>query len=139
MIYFIRDGEEGPVKIGYSKDVAERLVALKSVCGKQLRVLRVIEGDFSKEKSLHRQFAELRLRGEWFTYDPGMMEVGDAVEPPSFVDENWVLAKAWPAFGVRPISKPTPWRGPKTWKNLTKHRREEITRMKSKSPLTMVF
>lgn len=75
MIYFVRAGEDGPVKIGVSTNAAKRIDALKTASPIKLSVLRVIEGDRLQEQALHWEFRNLRLQGEWFRFDPRMLEV----------------------------------------------------------------
>lgn len=66
--YFI-GGNDGPIKIGCSTDVAKRLRALQIGSAYALAVLAVIEGNETIERRYHRQFAHLRLNGEWFRRD----------------------------------------------------------------------
>jgi predicted transcriptional regulator len=63
LIYFIQQGEDGPIKIGKSQDPEERLKALQSRTKTPLILLAVCEGC---ERCLHHRFADLRIRGEWF-------------------------------------------------------------------------
>ena len=70
--YFIQSGgEDGPVKIGRTTDLAKRIASLSTGSPKTLRVLRVMDGDH--ESAMHWQFKHLRVRGEWFAYD-GMLK-----------------------------------------------------------------
>ena len=63
-VYFVqRRGAH--IKIGYSTDVASRIVALEREHG-PLRVLAVIPGTRRVEKALHRRFWSARVGGEWF-------------------------------------------------------------------------
>lgn len=77
-VYFIRAGEGGPVKIGYCTDTDERMNNLQTAHYDTLHLIRAVPGNRAKEKWLHRHFKDLRLRGEWFTFDPSML----TVEPP---------------------------------------------------------
>lgn len=79
MIYFIRAGDDGPVKIGMARDVAARLASLRSAHWLPLRVLRTLEGGRLVERRLHRHYAASRLRGEWFSWHDSMM----TIEPPA--------------------------------------------------------
>lgn len=69
MIYFVRPKSGGRIKIGTTVRLSERLAALKAEFREELEVLGVAAGSFSREKRVHRKFAHLRLRGEWF--EPG--------------------------------------------------------------------
>ena len=69
MIYFIQQGEDGPIKIGFSEDSPEnRLMSLQAGNPNELNLVLVIEGDIIVEKSLHEIFKDTRLRGEWFSF-----------------------------------------------------------------------
>ncbi len=71
MIYILRAVELNRVKIGVSHPRAfnGRLAQLRTACPTALTVLATFDGDFKLEKELHRQFAHLRVYGEWFDYD----------------------------------------------------------------------
>jgi len=59
--YFIQ-AATGPIKIGKSRDPVQRFGTFS--WHEDIMLLGYIEGDHEKE--LHRKFASLRLRGEWF-------------------------------------------------------------------------
>jgi hypothetical protein len=69
--YIIRAGENGPVKIGRTMFPAERLAALQTGHYEELRIVREIAGD--AERELHERFRALRIRREWFHFDPDML------------------------------------------------------------------
>lgn len=60
-VYFLIRGDE--IKIGFSKDVQARIKALNHVPSD---VLATIPGGRTTESRLHKQFAHLKIRGEWF-------------------------------------------------------------------------
>jgi hypothetical protein len=62
-VYFISDGER--VKIGRSVNIESRLNALQTSTAVPLKLLAAIPGG-GRERELHRRFAHLRIRGEWF-------------------------------------------------------------------------
>lgn len=78
MIYFIRAGEDGPVKIGHTKNVKSRLVLLQTAHHVKLRVIRSLDAPASAEGWLHQHFAKTRLSGEWFRFDETML----TIDPP---------------------------------------------------------
>jgi hypothetical protein len=65
-VYFIQDGEEGPVKIGLSKSPEQRLPKLQTGNPRELFLRHVIPGDLKIERGLHTRFAQARIRREWF-------------------------------------------------------------------------
>ncbi len=68
-IYFIQQGEAGPIKIGWSKNVRSRLASLQTANPQRLRLLLVLEGEERDERRLHDWFGLERLGGEWFKSD----------------------------------------------------------------------
>lgn len=66
MIYFIQQGEGGPIKIGSAENVTCRLISLQIASPVELKLLAIQTGSGSEEKELHRQFRTLWIRGEWF-------------------------------------------------------------------------
>jgi hypothetical protein len=69
--YFIRAGVSGPIKIGVATNVDHRLASLQTGHYQKLTVIRLIRGN--AERALHRKFAHLRIRGEWFHFDEAML------------------------------------------------------------------
>lgn len=82
-VYFIRAGEDGPVKIGVAKDAAKRLAALQTASHVPLKIIRLVRGGRDVEAALHVQFAHLRQHGEWFGFSEAMLAAGHAVEIPT--------------------------------------------------------
>ena len=67
-IYFIRCGTDGPIKIGWTANLKERLANLQSANPAELVLLGSRSGTQEQEKELHARFASQRLRGEWFSW-----------------------------------------------------------------------
>lgn len=65
-IYFIEAEGAQRIKIGYSKNPDRRLRSLSTGSPMPLRLLAQIPGNQADESKIQRQFAELRLEGEWF-------------------------------------------------------------------------
>jgi hypothetical protein len=65
-VYFIRRGADGPIKIGISKSVEDRIAALQTASAEGLVLLGRCRGTKLVERSLHDQFKHLRRVGEWF-------------------------------------------------------------------------
>jgi hypothetical protein len=67
VIYFVRAGKRGCIKIGYTdKPIARRIALLQTACPMKLYLLLVVQGSATTEGRLHRRFASLHRRGEWF-------------------------------------------------------------------------
>lgn len=95
MIYFIRRGEDGPVKIGFTTNLDKRLASLQGGNAEKLTVIRTMDGDKETERVLHGYFADQRLHGEWFEYSEEMLRV----DAPAYVaaapkpTTEWTLAQ----------------------------------------------
>lgn len=69
LVYFISDGSA--VKIGYAaRSIKERMTLLQ--CGnlRPLELLAQLPGDVYLERALHRHFAHIKIRAEWFKPTP---------------------------------------------------------------------
>ncbi len=66
LVYFARVNDDGPVKIGFSFNLRERIYSLRAEFGRGLNIIGVIDGDRKIEKALHKQFSGIALGREWF-------------------------------------------------------------------------
>ena len=74
-VYFIQAGENGPIKIGRSTNPMKRLLSLQTGASEPLRLLATIPTVGPQlEAELHREFAHLRLYGEWFSPETDLMD-----------------------------------------------------------------
>jgi hypothetical protein len=122
-VYFIRAGRRGPIKIGYSGDVAKRLGALSSQSPLPLDVLGIISpASRSTENLLHRRFREHRLYGEWFRANRELLDFIKAEtktvaterrKPRGFISlarSEFARPRTW-SPATRPEPQPVPKRG----------------------------
>lgn len=65
-VYFIQDGEDGPIKIGRTGQAGVRLARMQTATPRKLRLLCTFPGASVMERSLHRAFASSHIQGEWF-------------------------------------------------------------------------
>jgi hypothetical protein len=79
VVYFI-GSPEGPIKIGFSRNVGQRLRELQTFSPVRLQVLATTPGDPAVERRYHRMFAEHRLTGEWFSAHPDILAEIEAVK-----------------------------------------------------------
>ncbi len=70
-VYFVQQGDRGPVKIGIAKDPLDRMGALQTGNPTELHLRQVVPGQRELEARLHYRFREARIRGEWFGDDSG--------------------------------------------------------------------
>jgi hypothetical protein len=74
-IYAIQAGDEGPVKIGRTKQTpAARLRVLQQGNPQKLRGVAAWRALPDEERVLHADFATARLQGEWFAPAPELLE-----------------------------------------------------------------
>jgi hypothetical protein len=64
VVYFIDAGEH--IKIGYSASLVARMQKMGTDTPIGAKLLHAEPGTFQTEKIVHRHFASLRVRGEWF-------------------------------------------------------------------------
>ena len=62
--YFVQAGEEGPIKIGSTRNLPVRLRTLCTMSPVPLKLLGVMKGD--AEDRCHLRLGAFRLHGEWF-------------------------------------------------------------------------
>jgi len=79
-IYFIQMDRIGPIKIGITKDLAQRLYQLGSANPYPLRLLAFLPGNEDTEREIHDNFAVLRLEGEWFLPHPLLLKTIDKIK-----------------------------------------------------------
>lgn len=72
-VYFIQAVQLGLVKIGFSSNVPKRLLSLKTGCPDDLVILKIIPGGQEIERVLHKKFADIRVKGEWFSPSDELM------------------------------------------------------------------
>ncbi len=69
MIYFVATADGLRVKIGTTIRLSVRLEQLRVKYGEGLNVIAVADGSFVEERTLHREFIEHRIEGEWFHFE----------------------------------------------------------------------
>lgn len=65
-VYFIQQGEEGPLKIGWAVDPEKRLREFQTANPQTLFLRGAVPGSREDEANFHAFFWEHRIRGEWF-------------------------------------------------------------------------
>jgi DNA-binding CsgD family transcriptional regulator len=75
-VYFARrvDGV-GPIKIGCSRFVKDRMREIGYARGHKFEALACAPGGYWEERRMHRRFAHLRLDGEWFDAAPELLSL----------------------------------------------------------------
>lgn len=65
-VYFIRLGEDGPIKVGNSVNPARRMAELRGWFPYELKFLGQVPGTLPDEEAIHVRFADHWIRGEWY-------------------------------------------------------------------------
>lgn len=81
-VYFILNEDSRAIKIGRARDLDKRMKALQTSSPAQLKLIKSVQLESTQEaqeleKTLHRQFAEIRLTGEWFRAEAHLLEYID--------------------------------------------------------------
>jgi hypothetical protein len=71
LVYFIDGGDW--VKIGFTRSERARIKKMSTDAPVELKFLHAEPGTFKQEKLFHREFADLRTRGEWFRKDDRLL------------------------------------------------------------------
>jgi hypothetical protein len=77
-VYFVQRASDSLIKIGVSDSLPFRFDALLKEYKTPLKVLGVIPGFRSDEHRLHKQFANVNVKGEWFAPSPGLVAFVEA-------------------------------------------------------------
>ena len=65
-VYFVQAGQGGPIKIGITKTVYDRLINAQTFCPVPLLFLGAFEGTGVQEQELQFELGAIRFRGEWY-------------------------------------------------------------------------
>ncbi len=79
-IYFIQQGDDGPIKIGTAVDPVARLRLLQTGNPERLTLRGKVEAWPGGEGALHRHFKAARMSGEWFRPGPELVAYADSPE-----------------------------------------------------------
>jgi hypothetical protein len=107
LIYYLLDATRlaQRVKIGTTTSLKSRLAALRyqTVARQDPLVLALEPGGYTVEKQRHQQFDDLRLGGEWFSYEGALREwVAELPNPVGLLYDNPDLWQYARGFGMVP-------------------------------------
>lgn len=92
-VYFLRSGDEGPIKIGFTGTTPNtRLAALQTGNPEPLRLIGAVPGTKTDESRLHTRFSAAWVQGEWFRPVPELLAFIEGAlfarhaAPPSYDD-----------------------------------------------------
>lgn len=78
-IYFMQNGEKGPIKIGLTFDVQRRLAQARTFNYQPITLLGHIPGDQRLETALLKRFSPYHLLGEWFAFNDELCNLARGV------------------------------------------------------------
>lgn len=70
VVYFVRCGVGGPIKIGRTTALMARARSIQANAPGSIHIVAAIMGSADLEAALHRRFDSHRLNGEWFAAAP---------------------------------------------------------------------
>jgi hypothetical protein len=73
VIYFVKNPDDGRIKIGQSENVRSRILWLRSTSKANVELLGVMEGSRLLEREIHARFASGWIDGEWFEATPELL------------------------------------------------------------------
>ena len=81
-VYFILNSDSKAIKIGMAKNLERRLKSLQTSSPAKLELIKSVlvssrEQAQELEKTLHQQFDDLQLTGEWFKAEPSLTQYID--------------------------------------------------------------
>lgn len=79
-VYFIQEGENGPIKVGHAANPLHRLASLQTGNPRELRLVGSIPGGAKDEKRIHEWLSPWWIRGEWFHPDPEVLRAASGQE-----------------------------------------------------------
>lgn len=91
-VYFIQCGDDGPVKIGFSKDPKYRLKIAQVYNPIMLRLIAFEPGSRKREAYYHKTFKDSHVYGEWFLPTPELMNAVDTAGRINVVCEDFRLS-----------------------------------------------
>ncbi len=73
-VYVALRTSDGAIKIGMSQNIKQRMNQLRQQFKSRMAIVRLISGGRTEEKWMHERFSSVNTSGEWFTFDPEMLE-----------------------------------------------------------------
>jgi hypothetical protein len=92
-VYFIQEGDYGPIKIGYSEDPLARLSQCQTGNPRKLILLKTLKGGRVLEKKLHKKYAQYNICGEWFSPAIPILKLIEKIAGDRLVSTNKDLQK----------------------------------------------
>lgn len=65
-VYLIQSGDNGPIKIGFTRNLKSRLLNIQTGHPYKLKVLLTLDANIETEHDLHVKFSRYRITNEWY-------------------------------------------------------------------------
>ena len=82
-IYIMRHGDTNYYKIGFTRNLPQRLKAIQAHSPLEMSIVRYVSGKCAFEKWLQRKYIQYNVRGEWFEFDQEIFE--------TFINNNYII------------------------------------------------
>ena len=93
-VYFIRSGDNGPIKIGYSSNGPQaRMGELQVGSPEELKIVGWVPGPKPLEKKIHTFLDGWKIRGEWFEADEVVFSLMGYLQDRS---QGWIVEENLP-------------------------------------------
>lgn len=100
-MYFVQQGHDGPIKIGWAGNPGARLRELAVGNPMDLHLVGALPGSVAAERAAQSRFADSHIRGEWFRPTPELLAVARLSHPPPW----WPSGRALPLDELRAIAR----------------------------------
>ena len=74
IVYVVQFGTGRPIKVGSTVNLGARLSKMSIDHYEPVEMLYLHRGGFKEERAIHKRFARYRLRGEWYSPAPEVIE-----------------------------------------------------------------
>jgi hypothetical protein len=84
-VYFAQEGDDGPIKVGFSEDPGKRVAALQGAHYEPLHLIGLTPGTRWDEAKIHEKLERFALGREWYVAAPEVL--AEIQEPVARVHE----------------------------------------------------
>ena len=108
-VYFLQQGETGPIKIGFTTKLKHRFAVIRS-SNIYVSVLGVMPGGRKEERQIHKRFKEHRIEGEWFYPVDEIVQLAKSLPLPHDLLDDLLTKLPWRSIPPEPklVSPPKP-------------------------------
>ena len=97
-VYFLQSETNNQIKIGYTRDIHQRIMQLQVNKKDKLRFLLMVPGNYGYEARLHQFFKRHNVDGEWYKPDPEIFNYMDKLRELDKAEPGQLAMEPWPTF-----------------------------------------